>query len=150
MTRLTLLSAATAAMMAIAIGAAGCNSPTAASHQHQRAIVQIDTVAVSQIIADSTRDYLDVEVKWGFTLDTARADSLANWFAQSGFRILDMWFPASGPACLRPYQTLNYVFVRLEQPDSLIDTLGFTPSTYPGGCFPTWRQYSFSWPLGGT
>ena len=150
MARLKMLPAATGALVAMALSTGACNSPTSASHLNRRATVKIETVTLTQIVTDSTSGYLDVEVQWGFQLDTTRADSLANWFAQSGFTILDMWFPASGPVCLLPFQTLNYVFVRLEQPDSLIDTLGFTPSTYPDACFPTWRQYTFTWPRTGS
>ncbi|MDE3056546.1 MAG: hypothetical protein KGJ59_01130 [Bacteroidota bacterium] len=127
-----------------------CHSPTAASERPEKATIQIDTVTYNQVgtQADTLTLYFTAKGGWGLGLDTARADSLADWFARSRFKIEDMWFPASGPLCLKPYFTIDFIFVRLLQPDTLIDTLGFTPSSPPDFCFPTWTHYKFIWHSG--
>ena len=137
-------------LVAMSVELECCSNPSAASGTIGRATIQIDTVAYTQVESpDSLSLYVNIEVKWGLALDTARADSLANWFSRSQFRIEDMWFPASGPVCARPYNTYNFVFLRLQQPDSLIDTLGFVHSSPPDPCFPTWAHYKFTWPASG-
>ena len=137
-------------LLAVSAVLESCSSPSAPSSANATATIQIDTVTYTQVESpDSLSLYVDVEVKWGLALDTTRADSLANWFSRSKFKIEDMWFPASGPVCARPYNTYNFVFVRLAQPDSLIDTLGFARSSPPDPCFPTWTHYKFAWPATG-
>ncbi len=128
-----------------------CQSPTAVSNS-MKTTIQVDTVSYKQIGGQSVTSslYLNIEKKWGLAKDTARADSLANWFARSQFKIEDMWFPASLPICLRPFITFNYIFVSLAQPDTLIDTLGFKPWPTPDSCFPAWKHYKFIRTGGGT
>lgn len=123
---------------------ASCNKPAALPDKKAGATFQVDTAAYSQVkSADSLSLYLDVEAKWGDMVDTSRADSLADWFLQSGFKIEDMWIPATEPICTRPYYTYGYVYVRLERPDTLIDTLGFVNSPPPNPCFPKWIHFRF-------
>lgn len=121
-----------------------CHSLTGASGGGNLSF-QTDTVSYTQITENAEQPslYIAAEVKWGLAPDHARADSLAKWFAGSGFSIEDMWFPASGPVCAKSYNTYNFVYVRLAQSDTLIDTLGFAPTSPPDGCFPTWVQYKF-------
>lgn len=148
-TNLAVLLQIAITLAAVSIVLESCGNPSSASSTTEKATIQVDTVAYTQIVEspDSLSLYLNIDVKWGLALDTARADSLANWFSLSQFKIEDMWFPASGPACARPYNTFNFVFVRLEQPDTLIDTLGFMHySSPPDPCFPTWTRYKFTWP----
>ncbi len=130
-----------------------CKNITSPSSSFVPADIKIDTVSYNQIgtPADTLNLYLNEETSWGLGLDTAKADSLANWFAnQSMFKIEDMWFPANGPVCLRPYKTFNFVIVKLTQPDSLFYELGYNhiaPGT-PDGCFPNWIHYQFNWSSG--
>lgn len=136
-------------LMAVATVLGSCNKPAGRSGKIARSTFQVDTVAYSQVkSADSLSLYLDTEIKWGNMVDTARADSLANWFLRSRFMIEDMWIPATEPVCTRPYYTYGYVFVRLEKPDTLIDTLGFVNSPPPNPCFPKWIHYKFTRPAG--
>lgn len=128
----------------IAILLESCHSPIGASGAGNLSF-QTDTVSYTQITAQAGGPslYIAAEVKWGLALDHARADSLAKWFAGSGFSIEDMWFPASGPLCARSYNTYNFVYVRLARADTSIDTLGFAPTSPGDGCFPTWVHYKF-------
>lgn len=131
-------------LMTVTTVLGSCNKPTAHSSKTTRSTIQVDTVAYSQVKSgDSLSLYLDVETKWGDKVDAAHADSLANWFLRSKFKIEDMWIPATEPVCTRPYYTYGYVFVRLERPDTLIDTLGFVNSPPPIRCFPKWIHYKF-------
>jgi hypothetical protein len=84
------------------------------------------------------------EVQWGLGLDSTKINSLVNWFAGSNFNITDLWVPATGPVCSMPIETENIVYVKLSQPDSLIDTLGFKQSPPPGYCFPAWTDYKYT------
>ncbi len=146
-TKLRIACEAAVIMVTSAIQLESCQSPTAGSSAIQKATIQVDTVTYNQFQtqSDSGSLYLNVEVKWGLALSPTRADSLANWFAESQFKIEDMWFPASGPVCYISFNTFNYVFVRLEHPDTLLDTLGFNPASGPNACFPTWTHYKFIW-----
>lgn len=137
-------------LMTVAGVCGSCSKPAAGPRKNARSTFQVDTVAYSQVkSADSSSLYLNVETEWGDRVDTARADSLAGWFLRSRFKIADMWIPATEPVCTRPYRTYGYVFVRLEKPDSLIDTLGFVNSPPPIRCFPKWIHYKFVRPDSG-
>ncbi len=124
-----------------------CQSPTAVTGINKKAIIEVDTVEYTQVGGQSVTSnlYLNVEIKWRQSRDISRADSLADWFAQSQFKIEDMWFPASDPICLRPYPTSNFIYVSLAQADTLIYTLGFKTTSSPSVCFPIWKHYKFIW-----
>lgn len=78
-------------------------------------------------------------------LDTLKADSLANWFAQSQYQITDMWFPEVGTVCSFPIQTENIVTIRLLQPDTSLKSQGYTStSSVVSYCYRYYRHYIFT------
>ena|SRR5258706_11219005 len=96
---------------------------------------------------DSTLFYFQMFVDWNAPrnwLDTLSADSLANWFAHSDFRLTDMWFPNDFPICFVPFETYNFAFIRLQSPDTAVATKGFGRVSVLGSiCFPQWRHYTY-------
>ena len=128
-----------------------CQNPTAVTGTNKKATIQVDTVGYKQIVGQSITStlYLNIVVKWRLVRNISRVDSLADWFAQSHFKIEDMWFPALDPICAIPYNTFNFIYVSLALPDTLIDTLGFKPNSSPSVCFPMWKHYKFIWNRGG-
>ena len=77
--------------------------------------------------------------------DTLRADSLAQYFTTSPYKLSNMWFPHSDGICTFPERTQNYVIIQLEQPDSTLLADGY--QRFRGRslffCFPLWRNYRF-------
>ena len=99
-------------------------------------------------IVDSNLCYLKEFKSWNTTnslLDTLKADSLAEWFAQSQYKITDMWFPNIETLCLFPIQTENIVTIRLQQPDTSLKSEGYSStSSVVSVCYRYYRHYIFT------
>ena len=81
---------------------------------------------------DSNLCYIKIFVSWNTSvskLDTLKADSLAEWFAQSQYQITDMWFPDVESRCLNPLATENTVTIKLAQPDTSLKSQGFSSTS---------------------
>ena len=98
-------------------------------------------------IVDSNFCYIKRFVEWNTSswLDTLKADSLAQWFAQSQYQIIDMWFPNVSTLCLNPINTENIVTLKLLQSDTNLKSQGYSPtSSVVSGCYQYYRHYIFT------
>jgi len=96
---------------------------------------------------DSTLGYIKSFVEWNSSSwrDTTKADSLAQWFAQSQHQITDMWFPNVDTRCASPINTENTVTLTLSTPDTSLRSLGYSSTTrVVSGCYVYYRHYVFT------
>ena len=111
--------------------------------------VQVAKEIISNTVSlegDSNVCYYKEFVEWNFEnfRDVHKADSLAQWFAKSKYQIKEMWFPNESSVCLMPFQTENFVTIRLAAPDTSLFLEGYkrTPIVTTV-CFQTYRHYIF-------
>lgn len=142
-----LIRAGSAAMTIIAVifSVFSCSNPTSISIISDKARIQVDTVTIREVPTqfDTLTLYLGIELSWGMRLNPTRADSLADWFAQSQLKISDMWFPLDDPICARSYVTFNEVYLRLERPDTMVSSLGLYSTDAVSPCFLLYKHYRF-------
>ena len=143
-TRILMLSLLVASLFSPA-----CKKPTAPTltrspyQVHMKIIPFQDAPA----IVDSNSCYIKMFFNWNSISgpDTAKADSLAQWFAQSSYLIDDIWFPDVDTRCLSPINTQNTVSLRLSSRDTTLRAQGFVPTTtVVNGCYPYYRHYTFT------
>lgn len=122
-----------------------CTDLTSTIIKPGTARIQVDTVRSDQLPTrfDTLTLYIAVEPTWGFLQNPARADSLANRFAQSDLKIADMWFPIDEPICLQTFITYNEISIRLWKPDTLVNSLGYSPASGISACFRLYKHYRF-------
>ena len=122
-----------------------CNNPTEGAGPTNTATIQIDTVRASLLSTtfDTLTLYVKIEHVWGLLPNPTRADSLANWFAQSQWRISDMWFPVGDFMCARAVLSLNEVYIRMERPMKLTQPLGYWCVDRIDYCFSEYKHYKF-------
>lgn len=122
------------------------NEPTSPTTQVNLRM-EIISFQDAQTVGDSTLCYIQDFVSWNASslLDTIKADSLAQWFAQSPYQITDMWFPNVYTRCMRPIMTENEVTLKLSSQDTNLRSLGYRPTAnVVSGCFPYYRHYIFT------
>src|SRR5437879_11502045 len=107
-----------------------CQISTEPSTGHEVVRVEREIISDQRLPGqvDSTLFYFQSFVDWNPPrnwLDTLRADSLADWFSHSDYRLTDMWFPNDLPICFMPFDTYNFVFIRLQRTDTSIARTGF-------------------------
>jgi len=98
-------------------------------------------------IVDSNLCYKKLFVEWNKSnwRDTLKADSLAEWFAQSQYQITDMWFPNVSTFCLYPINTENIVTLKLLKPDTNLKSQGYYSTTsVVDPCWSYYRHYIFT------
>ena len=97
---------------------------------------------------DSSLYYKKMFVSWNVSNslhDTLKADSLAKWFAESEYKLTDMWFPHVVSRCAYKSITDNIVNIKLSQPDTSLKIQGYSPTSYIASvCYSKYRHYKFS------
>ena len=115
--------------------------------------MEIISYQAATTIIDSNLCLLKLFVEWNklSTRDPLKADSLAQWFANTQYPITDMWFPNADMRCFNPINTENIVTLKLAQPDSTLKSQGYSSTTsVVSVCFPYYRHYIFTRVKGGT
>ena len=130
---------------------AGCQKSTEPITEQEVVRIKMEIISNRQLPGqvDSTLFYFQSFVEWNPPknwLDTLHADSLAAWFSHSEFRLTDMWFPNDLPICFMPFNTFNFVFIRLQSPDTIVASKGFGRiAVFGPSCFPQWRHYKYTY-----
>jgi hypothetical protein len=132
-----------------------CKKATTPTNPTFRVEVNMEVVPYYDAPAniDSTLCYAQEFIDWSKLgiLDTAKADSVAQWFTRSPYPIMDMWFPDVENICGRPILTENIVTLELARQDTSIRSAGYTPTTaLVTPCFQYYRHYIFTTIKNGT
>jgi hypothetical protein len=120
---------------------------------HVQVSMEIIPYQSAPATVESTLGYIKQFVEWNPSgiRDTTKADSLAQWFAQSPYRVTDMWFPEVDSRCAIPINTENVVTLELAAPDTNLKSLGYSSETaVVSPCYVYYRHYVFTKVQNGT
>ena len=85
--------------------------------------------------------------RWGPTIDSTTADSLANVLKDSEILIQDMYTPNAVFTCGEPIRGGSIIIVKLSDPDSSIFKYGFENNYvhFTFCCIFSWRHYKYTY-----